>query len=74
MSPSWRDVSRNHRRDRSVQPGPKNRAEERQPLLVLEAMKMETPLNAPYDATVRSVNVAEGDSVQGGALLVELED
>ena len=46
----------------------------RQPLLVLEAMKMETPLTAPYDAKVRKVNVAEGDSVQGGAVLIELED
>jgi len=46
----------------------------RQPLLVLEAMKMETPLTAPYDALVRSVNVAEGDRVAGGAVLIELED
>jgi 3-methylcrotonyl-CoA carboxylase alpha subunit len=46
----------------------------RQPLLVLEAMKMETPLTAPYDAVVRKVNVAEGDAVSGGAVLVELED
>ena len=46
----------------------------RQPLLVLEAMKMETPLAAPYDAVVRRVNVSEGDRVAGGAVLVELED
>jgi acetyl/propionyl-CoA carboxylase alpha subunit len=46
----------------------------RQPLLVLEAMKMETPLTAPYDATVSKVHVAEGDAVQGGAVLIELED
>jgi acetyl/propionyl-CoA carboxylase alpha subunit len=46
----------------------------RQPLLVLEAMKMETPLTAPYDAVVKSVNVAEGDRVAGGAVLLELED
>jgi acetyl/propionyl-CoA carboxylase alpha subunit len=45
----------------------------RQPLVVLEAMKMETPLVAPYDATVRSVHVSEGDRVAGGAPLVELE-
>jgi acetyl/propionyl-CoA carboxylase alpha subunit len=44
----------------------------RQPLVVLEAMKMETPLVSPYDATVRAVHVAEGDRVAGGALLVEL--
>jgi acetyl/propionyl-CoA carboxylase alpha subunit len=44
----------------------------RQPLLVLEAMKMETPLASPYDAVVRAVHVAEGDRVAGGAILVEL--
>jgi acetyl/propionyl-CoA carboxylase alpha subunit len=46
----------------------------RQPLVVLEAMKMETPLTSPYDATVRAVHVQEGDRVAGGAVLVELED
>jgi acetyl/propionyl-CoA carboxylase alpha subunit len=46
----------------------------RQPLVVLEAMKMETPLVSPYDATVRAVHVAEGDRVAGGALLVELDE
>jgi acetyl-CoA/propionyl-CoA carboxylase biotin carboxyl carrier protein len=46
----------------------------RQPLLVLEAMKMETPLVSPYDATVRAVHVSEGDKVAGGAVLVELDE
>jgi 3-methylcrotonyl-CoA carboxylase alpha subunit len=46
----------------------------RQPLLVLEAMKMETPLVAPYDAVVRRLHVREGEQVAGGALLVELEE
>jgi acetyl/propionyl-CoA carboxylase alpha subunit len=46
----------------------------RQPLLVLEAMKMETPLLSPYEAVVRRVHVSEGDRVAGGALLVELEE
>ncbi len=46
----------------------------RQPLVVLEAMKMETPLASPYDAVVRAVNVTEGDRVAGGAILVELEE
>jgi biotin carboxyl carrier protein len=36
-------------------------------------MKMETPLVSPYDATVRTVHVREGDRVAGGALLVELD-
>jgi acetyl/propionyl-CoA carboxylase alpha subunit len=46
----------------------------RQPLVVLEAMKMETPLTSPYDATVRAVHVAEGDRVAGGAVLIELAE
>jgi acetyl/propionyl-CoA carboxylase alpha subunit len=46
----------------------------RQPLVVLEAMKMETPLVSPYEATVRAVHVGEGDRVAGGAVLVELEE
>jgi biotin carboxyl carrier protein len=46
----------------------------RQTLLVLEAMKMETPVVSPYDAVVRAIHVAEGDKVAGGALLVELEE
>jgi acetyl/propionyl-CoA carboxylase alpha subunit len=46
----------------------------RQALLVLEAMKMETPLTSPYDAKVRAVHVSEGDRVSGGAALVELEE
>jgi biotin carboxyl carrier protein len=46
----------------------------RAPLVVLEAMKMETPLVAPYAATVAAVHVEEGDRVAGGTLLVELGD
>jgi biotin carboxyl carrier protein len=53
---------------------PGDRVQARQPLLLLEAMKMETPVTAPYDAVVRSVNVQEGDRVAGGAVLVELDD
>ena len=45
-----------------------------QPLLVLEAMKMETPVVSPYEAVVRAIHVSEGDRVAGGALLVELEE
>jgi acetyl/propionyl-CoA carboxylase alpha subunit len=46
----------------------------RQPLLVLEAMKMETPVVSPYDATVRAVHVSDGDRVTGGTVLVELDE
>ena len=45
----------------------------RQPLVVLEAMKMELPVTAPFDATVAALHVAVGDRVAGGELLVELE-
>ena len=51
-----------------------DRVAARQPLVVLEAMKMETPLVSPYDASVRAVHVAEGERVAGGTLLVELEE
>jgi acetyl/propionyl-CoA carboxylase alpha subunit len=51
-----------------------DRVEQRQPLLLLEAMKMETPLVSPYDAFVRRILVAEGERVAGGAVLVELEE
>jgi acetyl/propionyl-CoA carboxylase alpha subunit len=53
---------------------PGDRVAHRQPLLVLEAMKMETPLVSPYEAVVKAVHVAEGDRIAGGALLVELEE
>jgi acetyl/propionyl-CoA carboxylase alpha subunit len=46
----------------------------RQPLVVLEAMKMETPLVSPYEGVVRRLHVTEGDQVAGGALLVELDE
>ena len=51
-----------------------DRVEPRQPLVLLEAMKMETPLVSPYEAVVRKIHVAEGDRVPGGAVLVELEE
>jgi acetyl/propionyl-CoA carboxylase alpha subunit len=54
--------------------GEGDRVQPRQPLVVLEAMKMETPVVSPYEAVVRAVHVAEGDRVAGGALLVELEE
>jgi acetyl/propionyl-CoA carboxylase alpha subunit len=49
-----------------------DRVAARQPLLVLEAMKMETPLFSPYDAVVHRVHAGAGDRVAGGAILVEL--
>ena len=42
-----------------------------QPLAVLEAMKMEHTLAAPADATVESVNVAQGDQVPAETVVVQ---
>ena len=44
-----------------------------QPLLVLEAMKMEHTLAAPADGTVKTVRYAVGEQVAEGAELVEFE-
>ncbi len=48
--------------------------EEGQTLLVLEAMKMEQSVAAPYAGTVRTLPFAEGARVPGGAVLAELEE
>lgn len=45
-----------------------------QALLVLEAMKMETPVVSPYDAVVKRVHVSAGDRVAAHTVLVELEE
>jgi acetyl/propionyl-CoA carboxylase alpha subunit len=50
-----------------------DRVASHQPLVVLEAMKMEQVVTAPYDAGVRSIDVGVGDRVSSGAVLVTLE-
>ena len=42
-------------------------------LLLLEAMKMEVPLEAPISGTVRAISAAVGDVVAEGVPLIELE-
>lgn len=42
-------------------------------LVVLEAMKMELPLRAPADGVVRAVHCREGELVQPGTPLIDLE-
>lgn len=43
-------------------------------ILVLEIMKMETPVVAPKDGTVASIDVAVGDSVEAGAVLATMNE
>ena len=42
------------------------------PVVVLEVMKMETPVVAPQDGTVASINCNEGQQVEAGNLLLTL--
>ena len=42
-------------------------------LLILEAMKMENAIICPKDATVKSILVKTGDTVEKNKLLIELE-
>jgi acetyl/propionyl-CoA carboxylase alpha subunit len=44
-----------------------------QPLLILEAMKMEHTIQAPHDGNVVEVRVAVGDQVEAGAVLAVVE-
>ena len=41
-------------------------------ILVLEVMKMETPVVAPQDGTVASVDVTKGETVESGAVLATM--
>jgi biotin carboxyl carrier protein len=37
-------------------------------------MKMETTLNAPFGGIVTAVNVAEGESVSPGQILIDIQN
>lgn len=42
-------------------------------LLVLEAMKMETNITAPFAGKIAAIRVNQGDGVQAGQVVVEFE-
>jgi biotin carboxyl carrier protein len=44
-----------------------------QTLVVVEAMKMELPLRAPHDGVVTRIGCREGEMVQPGVALVDLD-
>ena len=50
-----------------------DKVKESQPLMVLEAMKMETNVISPRDGVIAHISVKEGDSIESGQLLIELE-
>ncbi|HEX6819298.1 MAG TPA: biotin carboxylase N-terminal domain-containing protein [Ktedonobacterales bacterium] len=54
-----------------VQPGQHVRAGE--PLLVLEAMKMEHTLRAPHDGVIAALHATAGEQVAAAALLVDVQ-
>ena len=43
-------------------------------VLVLEVMKMETPVVAPKDGTIATMEVQEGQSIEAGALLATMNE
>jgi biotin carboxyl carrier protein len=45
-----------------------------QPLLAIEAMKMEHLIRAPHDGRVKAIRARAGEMVSGGVPLVEMED
>lgn len=49
------------------------RVEEGQPILVLEAMKMQNEIKAPQSGTVIKISPKTGDSVEAGSLLFSVE-
>ncbi len=55
----------------SVKEGEK--VEEDDEILVLEAMKMETPVYSSADGTVKEIKVKQGDSVEEDDVLVVIE-
>ncbi|OZT12594.1 pyruvate carboxylase [Priestia aryabhattai] len=42
-------------------------------LMITEAMKMETTVQAPFDGIVKNIHVGSGEAIQPGDLLVEFE-
>lgn len=48
------------------------KVEEDDVALILEAMKMETPIYVPCEGTVKEIKVKEGDMVEDGDILIIL--
>lgn len=57
--------------DIMVEPG--QAVEAGQPLLIMEAMKMENEMKATHACIIKEVLISKGDSVESGALLLKFE-
>ena len=51
-----------------------DKVEEDEEILVIEAMKMETPIFAPCDGTIREIRVKEGDDVAEKDILAVIDE
>ncbi|MGB2688853.1 MAG: acetyl-CoA carboxylase biotin carboxyl carrier protein subunit [Desulfobacterales bacterium] len=51
-----------------------DKVQEEEEILVIEAMKMETPIFVPCDGTVREVRVKEGDEVAENDVLAIIDE
>jgi len=47
--------------------------EEDEPVIMMEAMKVEMPVVAPEDGTVKEIKVKEGETVESDMVLMELD-
>ena len=52
---------------------PGDRAEEDEPIAILESMKMEIPVASPEAGVIKEILVKEGETVAEGAVVVRVE-
>ena len=51
-----------------------DQVEEGQPLLILEAMKMENEIKSGVTGTIKTIHVSEGQAIESGYLMLEVEE
>lgn len=47
---------------------------ENDPIIILEAMKMENIISSPRDGVIKSISVSQGEAVEKNQLLIEFEE
>jgi acetyl-CoA carboxylase biotin carboxyl carrier protein len=57
-----------------IEKRPGSHVAEGDPVVILESMKMEMPVEAPCSGTVREVKVKEGQSVDEGNVLAVIDE